>query len=422
MTLSPVSRRNRAEGERGSVSVLALIVAITVGGLSLAMLQEGLAAKGTLGRVEADVRSLELAETGLSRAERELTELIDTTGDGIGAVSGTFAGGSFGVTATQDVVRPERWTLLSTGRHGRSTRQVEVLVRRVESALYRYGLLSDDDLVFNGLNTTDQYDSRLGTYASQAVNADDGGTFAQEGGSVGSNSGVVELNGSSVYIRGDAIPGPLHSVEESGNPTVLGDTTPRRYEQELPPPPYDDFRAAYLSNDNLLGITTSLGAVLSYDPLTMELSVKGGKATFTGGTYFFSSITLRSQATLEVSGASKVYVTGNVDLTGGVLSNSGAPADFQVFAHPYDLPPGSSPTDTQVKINGGSGASWAFYGPAVDLKIGGGSDLFGAAVAKSITISGNCAFHYDKALGEIGGYGETTIERIAWRELTSPRR
>jgi hypothetical protein len=404
------------------VAVLALFVAIALGGLSLAMLQEGLAANGTLGRVEADVRSLELAETGLSKAERELTELVDGTGDGVGVVSGTFAGGAYEVAATQDTVRPERWTLVGTGRHGRSTRRVEVLCRRVENSLFQHALLSDDDLVFNGMNTTDQYDSRVGTYASQAVNADDGGTFAEVGGSVGSNSGVVELNGSTVYVRGDAIPGPLHTVDEAGDPTVLGSTTPRRYERELPPPPYDDFRAAYLLNDNLTG-WTAVGGNVSYDPIACTLSVKAGaKLTLNGGTYFFAKISLSGGSVLQVAGASKVYVTGSMDLSGGQLVNPGAPGDLLVFAHPYNLPVGFAPTTTNVKVSGGSSAAWGFYGPEANLTISGGGNLFGAAVAKTITISGDCAFHYDKALGDFGLLPGATFERLYWRETSPPSR
>jgi hypothetical protein len=295
-------------------------------------------------------------------------------------------------------------------------------VQRVESRLFSYGLLSDDDLVFDGINVTDAYDSRLGSYASQAVNVDASGAYAEIGGSVASNSGVIDLHGSTVTIRGDAIPGPLHEVEESGNPIVLGDTTPRRYERELPPPPYADFLAASLVNDNATGWTTSAGASVTYNPTTMALTVRNGTLTLTGGTYFFSSVTLRSHATLAVGGASSVYVTGSLDMTGGTLSNPGAPGDLLVYAHPYALPAGFSPATTTVRVNGGSEAAWAFYGPACDVTIGGGGALFGAMVAKTIQINGDTAFHYDRALGDLAGYGDLMIERIAWRELTSPRR
>lgn len=408
--------------ERGTITILAAFLALAVGGLSLGLLQEGLASRQTLVRNEDSLRALEEAETGLARAEEEISSLVDTAADGIGNLVGPFAGGSYAVTATQDPLLPDRWTLRATGRRGSGVRRIEVGLRRTPNAMFRDALLSNDDLVIGGTNRTDAYDSALGTYVSQAVNLDEGGTYALDGGSIGSNAGIIQLNGSSIYVRGDAIPGPLHTVSESGNPVVTGDTTPRKQELDLPPPPLADFEAALASGDN--GSWTLVGGSLAYDAGAASLALSGkGTLTLPGGTYFFSSFTASGNSKVVFEGPTKIYVTGSLDMSGGtVLNASGSPSDLQIYAHPYPLPTGFAPLATTVKLNGGVNAAWALYGPQAEVTIGGGGDVYGSTVAKKITIGGNCFFHYDRALEDVGLLGPALIERFYWREASPPRR
>jgi hypothetical protein len=111
-----------------------------------------------------------------------------------------------------------------------------------------------------------------------------------------------------------------------------------------------------------------------------------------------------------------------VDLTGGSFLNGGTPGQFQLYVHPYALPPGSTPSDLEVRLAGGSASVLACYAPAATLDVGGGAQIYGAAVAKSIKLHGSAEFHYDEALGTGFGYGRPTLERLYWRELTLPAR
>jgi hypothetical protein len=412
----------RRRSERGVVSIVALFVAIALGGLSFAMLNSSVSSRQTFDRGDNNRRALEAAETGFARAEQEVSSLVDPHGDGPGNLTGTYAGGTFEVTATQDATYKDRWILVARGTHGLSTRTVEECVRRTVNTMYPDALLSKNSLVFDGSNQTDAYDSRLGSYASQAIHSDAGGPYAMEGGDIGSNSGFIQLSGSSVYVRGDAIPGPLHEVTDHGNPTVTGDTTPRKTELTLPPPKLSEFEAAYTTNAN--GNWTATGGNLTYSDAQKSLSYKGsgGVLTLPGGTYFFSSLSLTGNASIRFTGPTKIYVTESLNLAGGSLVNTGSPSDLMVFAHPYPLPPGHTPTTTECKVNGGADAGWAFYGPSASLEIGGGVGLFGASTAGQIKISGNSFFHYDKALAEMGILGPALIERIYWRESSLPRR
>jgi hypothetical protein len=56
------------------------------------------------------------------------------------------------------------------------------------------------------------------------------------------------------------------------------------------------------------------------------------------------------------------------------------------------------------------------------MSLGGGNHFYGAAVAKTVSISGGNAFHYDLALGQTLIQGAAYLERLYWREVSPPRR
>ena len=408
--------------QRGSAVLGAALLALALGGLSFSLLLQGTTVGRSVGRTEDSLHALEAAETGVALAELEVAAAMDPNGHEVRVLSGTYDSGRYDVTATQDATTASHWIVTSKGTMRLGVRNIEVGLKRIPGGAFIEGLFSDKDLVFNGKNTTDAWDSRTGTYASEATHADAFGPYADSGGNVGSNSGFIELHGSSIEVRGDAIPGPGRSVAESGSPVVTGDTTPRKYERDLPPTPLADFQAALASNAD--GTWTASGGNLNYDASAQSLTLKaGGILTLPGGTYFFSNFSLQGNSTVKFTGPAKVYVTGSFDLSGGVLVNAtGLPANLMIFANPYALPAGFAPVTTAVKVNGGSGAAFAMYGPNATLAIGGNSDIYGAAVASQISINGDCRFHYDKALDDIGFVGAARIERLYWREAAPPRR
>jgi hypothetical protein len=406
---------------RGSATLAGMFLALALGGLSVALLGNAVASKKSLTRTEDSLRALEAAETGRGLAEQELSASKDTSNDGIGNVTGTLGSGSWTVVATKDPTLVQRWKVTSTGRSGMATRTIEEGVRIRPNGAFVEGLFSHDSMVFNGVNKTDAYYSSLGTYASQAVNVDSGGTYALTGGNIGSNAGFIDLNGSSIEIRGDAIPGPLHTVNESGNPIVTGDTTPRKYETDLPLTPLSEFQAANSSNNN--ENWTESGGNLSYDSATKAMSYKaGGTLTLPGGTYFFSDVKLTGNSTIKFTGPSKIYVTGSFDLGGGTIINTGVPSDVMIFAHPYAVPSGYTPTSTSVSLQGGAQSRWVMYGPSAKLTIGGGSEIYGAAVAKSIKVDGNNYFHYDRSLDDLMPIGAAKVEHVYWLDTRVPNR
>jgi hypothetical protein len=75
-----------------------------------------------------------------------------------------------------------------------------------------------------------------------------------------------------------------------------------------------------------------------------------------------------------------------------------------------------------VSLNGGPSSAWVMYGPEAYLTLGGNSDFYGAAVAKTITLNGTLQYHYDKALDNMFIIGLPRLERTFWRETTQPLR
>lgn len=438
--------------QRGTVLIGAVLITLLLGSLSVAFLSESLAEKSSVELRQSSLVALQIAEKGLIEASQEVLAQHDGGDDGIGVVSGNYAGGAYAVTAQRSPDNPDRWTLTATGTYHLSTRRLEVGVRRRAGGPFVEGLFSKDTLTFNGKTGTDAYDSRLGSYASQAVNHDSGGTYADGGGHIGSNEGIV-LHGSSVLIRGNAIPGPLHSTSMSGNPDIWGDILPRRATIELPAVARSEFEAAFAANDNaelLAGGASSGGTSGSssgngngngkgkgkgkggggssgstgggnaaYDPTTYSISSSGqGEIELAGGTYFFTDVRLTGQSVLRVNGPSEIYITGDLDLSGGgVINGTGRPLDLRVFVHPYAIVPGHTPSSSTIKVRGGSSAALALYAPGADLTVAGGGDIFGSFIAATVTIAGNTRFHYDKSMGETYVTGEATLERLYWRDL-----
>jgi hypothetical protein len=392
-----------------------VFIAIVVGGLSVATFQEGRGAAVDVARTDGQVRALELAELGLAKAHIEVISLVDAAGDGVGNMSGSFAGGTWTTTATNS---GNEWTLVSTGRTPTGVRRIEQRVRRIEVSSFGAGVFTDGTLTMKGGAQTDTYDSRLGDYASQAVNTDAHGTYAMVGGNIGSNSNIV-LNGTSVYVRGDATPGPTSSVTIAGGASVQGSTTPAAETEVLTPTPISEFQAAFATNNN--GNWTITGGTVTYDATKKDFrAAAGAVVTFPGGTYFFANFVLTGGATARFTGPTKIYVTNTFDTSGGGTVNESHNAeDLLIYAHPYAIPKAVPKAGTQVSINGGADAYMGIYAPAASFSIGSG-DLFGAVVAKTATLGGNAFVHYDVRIGH--GGANAILEGLYWVERNPPIR
>jgi hypothetical protein len=417
------SRPNRSRYlQRGSATVCALLFATMLGGLAFALIQTGFASGRWHKRADDGLLALEAAETGIARAEQEVSSDTDPGGDGVGTLSGTYAGSRFTVTATGDPLDPERVKLLASGQHGMSRRQVEVCVRMKPTTGWGYGAFGRSSTKIGGSGTlTDSYDSRLGTYASQAVNKDGGGQYARSNGSIGSN-GTIQLQG---LVHGNANAGPGLTPNLTGGGVVTGNMTPLSAPMDLPATPYADFAAANLVNQN--GTWTATGSSVVYNAVTKNLAVSsGGTLTLGAGTYFFSQLSLSGGSTLKVTGPVKIYITQVGSLGGGGIANvTGLPANLQIFQHPYALPVGLAPAKkgmNTLSVSGGSGAALTIYAPYTDVTVSGSGAIYGSIIADNLQAQGGAQFHYDEALGGVAGSGPPKLMRVYWRDVAQPKR
>lgn len=119
----------------------------------------------------------------------------------------------------------------------------------------------------------------------------------------------------------------------------------------------------------------------------------GGEVRLTGGTYVFKTINLSGGAKLSFSGTTPatIYVTGDLDLSGGTFYNTTAVPRNVVFMLAKGV---------KGKMTGGAQAFAVVYGPEAEFSISGGTDLYGAIVAKTVTLQSGASIHYDTDLAK----------------------
>lgn len=232
-------------------------------------------------------------------------------------------------------------------------------------------------VTISGGSYTDSYNSSSGAYSA--------GSAGQKG-HVCSNAGIT-LSGGSV-VKGDAHPGTGYSV--SGGSFVTGSTTPLTAALSEPAV---DFGNAATVNDN----STVPNSTHKKDPLDSKgnYTLSGGdSASLFPGTYYFTTLTLSGGSTVSITGKTIIYVTGNVNISGGsILNTTSLPKNCELYC-----------TGTKVVLSGSSQWSGVVYAPTADItRSGGSSDFFGMAVGKSLTLSGGGGCHYDTSLNALIG-------------------
>lgn len=267
----------------------------------------------------------------------------------------------------------------------------------------------------------DSYNSALGTYA--ATHTDANGNLSTNGG--------ISL-GTQAKVYGDARPGPAFpfSSKPSGvsgawgtlaAPVVL-DPVPQTYLDGLKNGANDN---ANIQKGNatdpspLVGSTFNLGTQMT--------------ATMPGGTYHFTSMTVGTQATLNITGPTTIYVdTGNVNV--GVQANVivGSSSPTQIV-----LDGGNFSVDTQGNVNNqgvpknltiystGSAINFvtqtdfygAIYAPNADVVLTTQGEVFGAISSKTIHCGTQAKLHFDLDLLNVSPVFESSGVS-SWQETT----
>jgi hypothetical protein len=232
----------------------------------------------------------------------------------------------------------------------------------------------------------DSYDSSKGAY---------GGVHGSNV-SVGTNStanGAINLSGGAT-IYGDALVGP------GGDPADVITTS---------------------GGAVIYGSKTALPSLKDMTPMSAPgggtpASFKSG-TTLMSGTYRVSSINLSGNGIGTINGNVTLYVTGNLNLSGGAqiailpggslivyldgnLHVSGGGIVNQTL-DTHRLTIYGTPTCTTASYSGSSAFYGVMYAPAASTTISGAS-IYGSVIGRSVNISGGAAIHYDESLRKVG--------------------
>jgi hypothetical protein len=112
----------------------------------------------------------------------------------------------------------------------------------------------------------------------------------------------------------------------------------------------------------------------------------------------------KSQIILDTGVRVRVFVSGDVSMSGNGVVNTGPALNFQLYGTTTDLN-GNPTSGNSFKMSGNAQFTGAIYAPTYSFTLtGGGStgNFFGAVIANQVTMSGTTQFHYDQALGNGG--------------------
>jgi Tfp pilus assembly protein PilX len=124
------------------------------------------------------------------------------------------------------------------------------------------------------------------------------------------------------------------------------------------------------------------------------------------------SVTGNASVIIPDGSSLTVYAEGNLKFAGrGVANANVQPISFQIW--------GTNTTSSgqDIHIAGNGALKSVCYAPFGDVKINGNGDVMGSVIARTITLTGNAAFHYDESLAFRESNGPFTIAK--WRELTT---
>lgn len=274
--------------------------------------------------------------------------------------------------------------LISKGEYGNTACYEEALISAtgLDVALFASG--NQGSVYLGGTIFTDSYDSDIGPYEQ---------TKQSTGGDIGTNSSAYHsVTLRNVTINGALRVGPGGSEAETlyitGSPTYQSfQVASELISVKVNPAP--DLGAT----KGAVSATGSTPTVLTPGTYS-SLSAKSSTIELSPGDYVITgSINLSSGGILSVKqGPVNIYVLGNITSSAGAsfANHTGKSKNFSVYG-------GVSAQTFDLKGLSGTNLGFRLLAPNADLSFGGGNDFFGTFVAKSLHVSGNSNFHFDRA-------------------------
>jgi hypothetical protein len=296
------------------------------------------------------------------------------------------------------IVPPRMIHLVSVGRYGKAAVPEECMVTSGPTKLFRGAAFVKETIRLTGNAYTDSFNSAKKTYAQEHFDY---------GGDIGTNldsESAVTLNGNNSNVQGKISVGPKGVEQKS----ITGGTCGQNYDsfenltEPIPMP---------VISGNAGPSSGAMSAAGIYEPGTYSsVSCSGGTIELKSGAYVITGdFKMSGKGQLKITGPTRIYVAGNIDITGnGILNTDGKPRNLLIF--------GGEGT-TSVKVSGNGAIYLGLYAPNAEIDITGGgkkgeeSGIFGAIAGKSLKMTGNGTFHYDKDIENVtGGAGVPTLK------------
>lgn len=463
---SHLSRRDR---KRGSLLIVAMILAAVIGISLASYIQLGRSSLNISNRALYNNAAMNLAENGLEEAMYSINQYVASStynwagwsnSGGADAWRTLPASGTYnfdqGATGTVRVyiygykgnapkVVARATITLGGGASAPIEKWVEIQLRKTSK--FANGLVAKQQIRFNGTNASvDSWNSDPDKNAATAAVPYSSGVRLDNG-SVGSVSVSVDsilVQNADIWgyaSTGGALPsvGPNGLVGPFG--TAAGTMDMNRVATDFAAD-FDAVTAPATSGSSLGSVTSGINL-----PRTGDSAAADGKFYYTASEISFNNQALRIQKravgdpspevvikltntmeSINIGGGSgalnietgaklEIYAPGDVKIAGNGIMNGGTtaaaanqPANLQIW--------GTKTSGVQaIEIKGNGVLSAVVYAPQGSVKINGNGDVMGSVVANDITLVGNAAFHYDESLADFGANNPFRVS--VWRELTS---
>jgi hypothetical protein len=274
-----------------------------------------------------------------------------------------------------------------------------------------YGLVARDSISFGGNFLADSYDSSDPRYNT-------GGLY--DPAKVSDQALVATLGigfsiGGSSHILGSVATGSGGQVITFGNAAV-GDLNWRN----------KGIESGHVTNNFRIDLPDVIAPQSGMKPPSGTVGSTTYTYVLSGGQYTTPTLDAGgSHTTMYVSGKSRLYVPGNINLASvtfapnasleliiGASSVSFCPAVYGAAAPQFIVK--GLPSCTSIDMTGGTSFIGVIYAPSAALRAAGNSAICGAITSYSFRCLGTFAFHYDLAIGR--GTLAKPVTILSWAE------
>lgn len=334
------------------------------------------------------------AEAGIARAMVELNRDFSWRGPIVGEELGGSKYTVIVLDSIWDSTLADTVIIRSTADRDGAAVNLEVWIAPYYYQPFIYAAYGADSIIMRNTACVDSYNSDSGSYDS---------TVLLERGDVGTN-GLINMNGNADIFGNAHTSGGDIIIDGPG--IIHGDTSTSEDPMDFTLVDASDY--AYAQSNSLApaGFTGSY----FYDPTTDALTLNNyDTLVLSDGVYYFSSLTLGQEASLQIApGANvEIYMTG--DLTIGqhsAVNSGGSASDLTIYSQGSTLALGQH---TELVA--------AFYGPTTDIIVDNNTNIYGSLIGASVNISNSACVHFDRSLLKLIQTEITRMDIVAWRQM-----